>query len=802
MIHRMYCIPVAIVAILIAGNAAAVSSVSLEKCVILTTPQGTAPVAKAAEMLRDEIQKRTDLHLEQQSTFPGEGIPTIILGTIDKMPSGTPNVPVDIAVPQAAEGYTIWVDATSRKGSTVCIVGRDERGALFGVGRLLRALHMKKGVLSLDAGFRIATAPRYPVRGHELGYRNKSNTYDAWTVAQYEQYIRDLAVFGANGAQLVVQLDTMTKDGSHMTEPVMERTIKLAKLLGEYGLRVWIWLAPSEKAITPETRAAVLDKCRVFFEQCTPIDAIFVPGGDPGDTPPEVLLPLLKDMAALLRVSHPHAEVWMSNEDMIHEWNETLFKTISQEQPDWLTGMVFGTWVKHSLQEMRAKVPAKYPIVQYPDITHCSECQYPVNEWDRAFAYTLGREPINPRPTATAHIHNAMAPLTIGFSTYSDGVNDDVNKIIWSALGWDPKESVKEILKEYGRYFIGEDLGDEVATGLLALEQNWQGPLLKNTGVEKTLALWQKIEKQAGKDAETNWRLQMGLLRANYDAYIREKLIVETQREEKARTVLGQARNADINNSIAQATLIMAEADSHPDAPELRARVEQLGEGLFKNIGMQLSVAKYGAANWERGAILDALDMPLSDRPWLETQFKEILSMPDDPARMKRLETVLNWEKPAAGGCYDDLGNSTKQPHLVRQKDWAADPGSVESPQNEFIEIKGREAWRQSWRDEAQTLFGTPLRMRYEKLDPKAAYTLRVVYTGRFQSIMRLVANEKYEVHGPLPQPPDAKPLEFTIPKEATTGGTLDLEWQLIKGQRSGARGCQVAEVWLLRTGG
>lgn len=794
---RTYCALAAIAAILTAGNAAAVSSVPLDKGVIVASPQGPAPVAKAAEMLGDEIQKRTALRLEQQSTLPGDGIPAIVLGVADSMPPGTPKPAADISVPQESEGYAIWVDATSRKAPTICIAGRDVRGTLFGVGRLLRALHMKQGALSLDAGFRIATAPRYPVRGHEMGYRNKSNTYDAWSVAQYEQYIRDLAVFGANEVQLVVQLDTMAKDGPHMTEPVMERTVKLAKVIGDYGLLVWIWLAPSEKAITPDTRPAVLDHCRALFEQCAPIDAVFVPGGDPGGTPPEVLLPLLKDMAALLRASHPRAEVWVSNEDMPHEWNATLFKSLSQEQPDWLTGVVFGTWVKLSLQEMRAKIPAKYPIVQYPDITHCVECQYPVHDWDRAFASTLNREPINPRPVATAHIHNTMAPLTIGFSTYSDGVNDDVNKIVWSALGWDPDVNVTEVLTEYGRYFVGEDLGDRVAEGLLALERNWQGPLLDNVGVEKTLALWQEIEKQAGKDAETNWRLQMGLFRANYDAYIHRKLIAETQREQKARTALGHARDAGVTAAAAQAERIMAEADARPDAPELRARVEQLGDGLFKNIGMQLSVPKYGAANWERGAVLDALDMPLSDRPWLESQFKEILSLPDEPARIKRLETVLNWEKPGPGGFYDDLGNLTNQPHLVRQKDWASDPGFVESPQNEFIETEGRAQWRQSWRDQGQTLYGTPLRMRYEELDAKAAYTLRVVYTGRFRPTMRLVANGKYEVHGPLPQPPDIKPVEFSIPKEATSGGALDLEWQLLEG-----RGCQVAEVWLLRAGG
>ncbi len=796
MTRRTFSSLVVIAAILAAGNAIAVAGVPLDKGVIIASSQG--PVAKAAEMLRDEIQKRTGLSLGQQTTFPpGEGVPAIVLGVADNMPAGTPKPPAAIAVPQASEGYAVWVDTASAKAPTVCIAGRDIRGTLFGAGRLLRALHMKQGALSLDEGFRVASAPRYAVRGHELGYRNKSNTYDAWTVEQYEQYIRDLAVFGANGVQLVVQLDSMDKKGPHMTESVSERTVKLAKLLGDYGLRVWIWLAPSEEAITPQTAPAVLEKCRALFEACTPIDTVFVPGGDPGGTPPEVLLPLLKDMAAMLRAANPHAEMWVSNEDMPHEWNATLFRSLSEEKPDWLSGVVFGTWVKLPLAEMRAKIPDNYPFVQYADITHCIECQYPVHDWDQAFAATLGREPINPRPVATAHIYDTMAPYTVGFNTYSDGVNDDVNKIVWTAKGWDANAGVKEVLKEYGRYFIHEDLGNDVAEGLLALEQNWTGPLLENNRVENTLALWSEIEMKAGEKAAVNWRLQMGLYRAYYDAYIYRKLIAETRREQQALTELGRARETGVVTAIERASKVLAEADSQPDAPNVRARVEQLGSALFKSIGMQLNVATYGASDWERGATLDALDMPLNNRRWLESQFKEILALPDEPARMERLANTLNWEDAGPGGFYDDLGNPTKQPHLVHRKDWDADPGYVVSPQNEVIEVKGREAWRKSWLDQGQTLYGTPLEMHYEGLDAKAAYTLRVVYTGRFRATMRLVADGKHEIHGPLSQPSDIKPVEFPIPREATADGVLDLEWQLLDG-----RGCQVAETWLLRAGG
>ena len=87
---------------------------------------------------------------------------------------------------------------------------------------------------------------------------------------------------------------------------------------------------------------------------------------------------------------------------------------------------------------------------------------------------------------------------TVGFITYSEGCHDDVNKIVWSALGWDEKADVEEVLREYGRYFIGPTLGDRFADGLLALEQNWEGPVLENAGIDETLKQFQAMERDAG----------------------------------------------------------------------------------------------------------------------------------------------------------------------------------------------------------------------------------------------------------------------------------------------------------------
>jgi hypothetical protein len=107
--------------------------------------------------------------------------------------------------------------------------------------------------------------------------------------------------------------------------------------------------------------------------------------------------------------------------------------------------------------------------------------------------------------------------------------------------------------------------------------------------------------------------------------------------------------------------------------------------------------------------------------------------------------------------------------------------------------------WRRSWCRHAGALFGEPLRMHYEGLDRDANYKLRVVYTGdMFQARVRLLAGDSIEVHPFLLKPRDMRPLEFNLPRQATSDGTLDLTWRADPGRGNG-RGCQVSEVWLIK---
>jgi hypothetical protein len=55
------------------------------------------------------------------------------------------------------------------------------------------------------------------------------------------------------------------------------------------------------------------------------------------------------------------------------------------------------------------------------------------------------------------------------------------------------------------------------------------------------------------------------------------------------------------------------------------------------------------------------------------------------------------------------------------------------------------------------------------------------------------------EVHPFIQKNRDLKPVEFRIPTAATERGEVNLTWTQEPGAGGNGRGCQVAEVWLMK---
>ncbi len=791
------------------GLLAADKNIDFTNSIIITTPEMNRLEQTAVSVLQDEIKKRTGIHLKTLTSWPENTRPVIAIGRISALKkmgkSFTRFVENENTV--AKEGYQLIIRETP--SPVIIVAGNDPRGVLYGMGKLLRTLILSNNSITASETFTISSAPRYPIRGHQLGYRPKTNAYDAWDAAQFDQYIRELALFGANSIEIMPPRTDDDLTSVHMQIPAMEMMIRQAEIIDSYDMDVWIWYPNMGIDYShPDSIKKELKERDKIFSRLKRIDVVFVPGGDPGDLHPDILFRWLDKMAAVLNKYHPKAKIWVSPQAFrpTSDWLDAFYSHVNRKY-QWFGGVVFGPWVKTPLPEIRKIVDRSIPIRRYPDITHSISCQYPVTDWDLAYAMTLGRECYNPRPLAEKLIHNALDEWADGSLSYSEGINDDVNKFIWSAQDWDPETPVIETLREYGRLFIHPDLSEDIARGLLALERNWKGPLLSSRVVEMTLLQWQEMEKNVLPEIRKNYRFQMGLLRAYYDAYIRERLIHETALEREAKESLRKAGVIGSENAMKRAESILKQKLEKPVAQDYKDQCWNIADFLFGKIGSQTSVKKHGAQEG-RGDFMDYIDVPLNDAVWLFSQLNKIRKLSNENKRLSAIDQLLNRTNPGSGGFYDNLGESVHISLLDKYPSWEEDPGSLKSPRVSYgVGLRGEEwvhtvqakgfdgsATPLAWMNQLTTLYDTPLKLVYDDLDRGSSYLLKVAYTGRFRARIKLIADDTFLIH-PLIKTGEKPLMEFPIPREATKDGRLKLTWTCGEGER----GAQVAEVWLIR---
>ncbi|MDA2924014.1 hypothetical protein MYX65_05055 [Acidobacteria bacterium AH-259-L09] len=772
---------------------------------VIVIPENLSKVEEnAVDLLREEVEKRTLIRLEVRSQWPASSIPVIAVGPTSRQreflgPIDGGDLPKQTA---GAEGYRVFIGKEGREAPAVWLVGNDSRGVLFAVGRLLREMRLSRNRILAPADMRLSTAPAYPLRGHQLGYRPKANSYDAFTAEMWDQYIRDLVVFGTNAIEMIPPRSDDDADSPHFPLPQIDMMARVSEISDGFDVDVWIWYPALDRDYSdPATVEFALKEWGEVFKKIRRLDVVFVPGGDPGHTQPKFMMAMLEKQVANLKQYHPEAEIWMSPQGFVGEWMEEFYEILRIQEPGYLAGIVYGPQIRVSLPELRKTVSSRYPIRRYPDITHSLRSQYAVPDWDLAYALTEARECINPRPRDEAKIFRALEDQAIGFLTYSEGVNDDVNKIIWSFLGWEPDGDVVEALRQYSRYYIGPQYEDDFSQGLLALEQNWKGPLATNEGVYSTLKQFQEMEREASPAILLNWRFQQALYRAYYDAYTRARLLYETALEDRAMEFLRQAPEIGSLQALGRAAAVLEKADVDRVAQDWRLRIYQLAEALFQSIRMQLSVNLYQAISVGRGANLDTLDVPLNNRAWLLRQFDDIRGIDSEEGRLSKIAEVVDWTNPGPGGFYDDLGNLTGQPHLVGGLDYAEDPAFFETP---VVGFRCQEGWRLSWCRHADNLYDSSLQLRYTDLDREAAYEVRIVYAGdaRYHGApvkVRLVADDSFEIHPLMDKPNPVQPVEFDIAKEATRDGEVVLTCTSKLGRGGAGRGCQIGEIWLVK---
>jgi hypothetical protein len=105
------------------------AAADLRNAAILVARDAPEPEQKSAQMLSEEVARRTQIRPEVLYAAPAGNRPLIALGTASELGARAAGLPPVVA---GADGYRVKTSA-----SGVVIAGNDVRGCLFGAGYLL-----------------------------------------------------------------------------------------------------------------------------------------------------------------------------------------------------------------------------------------------------------------------------------------------------------------------------------------------------------------------------------------------------------------------------------------------------------------------------------------------------------------------------------------------------------------------------------------------------------------------------------------------------------------------------------------
>ena len=557
---------------------------------------------RAAELLSKELKKRSALNV----TITSEFVPCFItLSTDDSI--------------ESKDQYTV-----SCNGKGFEITAKTIRGLIFGYSHILRkAKFLPEGVLiteNIDGTYK----PQKQIIGHQVGYRTTPNTYDAWDYNQYFDYYLDMMAFGTNTCE-----HNTTKFGKNEMNPLMRYTqeefvIEASRLADTIDLDVSLWHANDDK----ESEEEALRIREELYSKIPRINVVFPPGGDPGEMYADAFVERCRKISDLLKKSHPEAQMHPSAQapHKYRDWGDVFIKEMNK-LPSEIDTVIMGPNHAFPMHELRKKLPSQYPLRFYPDITHNLRCEYPVNfledDWHFALANTLSRESVNPRPTELRTLHRIFAPYTIGSVSYSEGVHDDVNKMVWSALEWDKDADIREVLLDYSRYFMNEADEEIIADTIFLLEKSWQGDPVENPCIDLAFTNLSLL-KEKHQSLSENWRFLLLYFRACCDKLVKMRRVAELKLCKKA--------IRKIKDGLLDEALKTLDTPFDENYTALRDELDTLGEKLFNLIGIQLDVEHYYADSWERGATLDTIDNNVSDRAYLKDKLTYALTLPESEA--------------------------------------------------------------------------------------------------------------------------------------------------------------------------
>ena len=435
------------------------------------------------------------------------------------------------------EGYRI----SDGPGGSVRILGNDERGLLYGVGKFLRSSRYDRGGFT-PGTWRGTSVPQCPMRGIYFA-THFNNFYEAASFEELERYVEDLSLWGFNlltlsyphwqyagyddpaARKMTEHLRRLMRvakqvgmrvsvgdalNGGFTSTPKAMRHTPVPDPLGRHG-NFGVNLCPSK----PAAREQLLKNwAQLLDEFADPgLDCItYWPYDEGGCGCPECwpwgargYLNLSRAVSALVRQKAPQVKVilstWTFDTPPAGEW-EALAQTLAEDKSwaDYIQADAHEDFPRFPLER---GVPGGLPLLNFPEISMWGQ-----SPW--------GGYGSNPLPGRLQRLWNQTQRKLAGGTPYSEGIYEDINKAICSQFYWDPQRSAIETVKEYAAFEYSPDVADDVVQVVEAFEKNHRREQI-GPSVEQTFERVREIETKLTPQARTAWRWRIVFLRALID---------------------------------------------------------------------------------------------------------------------------------------------------------------------------------------------------------------------------------------------------------------------------------------------
>ncbi len=454
-----------------------------------------------------------------------------------------------------AEGFKIADEA-----GAVRIVGNDRRGVLYGAGKFLRTSRYDRGGFT-PGDWRGTSVPEKPVRGIYFA-THFYNYYQAAPSEEVEQYIQELSLWGVN--TLLVWYDAHHFQGFDDPEAVAFRRHLKRILQAARKLDVGVGLIVigneaydnSPMALRADLHGYRIDQRGSYYD----VDVCpNKPGGmeyvlrilgelfdwsadmrpeyvclwpyDPGSCNcakcrpwgSNGFLKCAEQIAGLARKKLPAVKIivstWLFDAG---EWQ--AMKKAFSPKPAWVDVVM-----AENPGFVRDGMPG-VPIIGFPEISMCE-------------TFPWGAFGASSQPWRFAGQWRGVHEQLAGGFPYSEGIFEDVNKVVFAQCYWNSNIPVEATLKEYIAYEYSPDVADDVLKVIGILEKNhhyrwWPGLLegVKLTwdafpskgakpradpGAEEAYAIVKRVDAKLPAWARSSWRWRILYLRAMFDSELK-----------------------------------------------------------------------------------------------------------------------------------------------------------------------------------------------------------------------------------------------------------------------------------------